>query len=214
MVTPAALAAELRAVAWVPVTTATAAAGLVLVLDATVWPDGPGAVTAWLGVALLAGAACFALDQPAEDVVRPVPTSRTWRTVVRSAAGLAAVALWCAYAVLWRSQTPVAPARWWAQGLVGVALVVLGLGLCAVLVRRGQAEPAAAVGAGLVLTVLALGVVPIPGDVVALDLSGTRGSTTAFWLAVAGLGVAGLVWGSRDEGVRRAGPMPGRHERR
>lgn len=212
--TRAALGAELRAVAWPPVLLGTAAATVLFVLDLAVWPRGPGGVTAWLGAALLAGAACFALDQPAEGVVGSVPTSRRWRTVVRSAAGLVAVALWCAYAVLWRSQSSLDPPRWWAQGLVGLALVVLGLGLCAALVRRGQVEPAAAVAGGLVFAVLGLGLVPLPGEVQALDLSGTRGSTTAFWLGVAALGLAGLVWGSRDEGSRWPGPRTGPATRR
>lgn len=212
--TRTALAAELRAVAWAPVVTATAVAGGLLVLDATVWPRGPGAVTAWLGAALLAGAACFALDQPAEDLVRSAPTSRRWRVAVRSSAGLVALALWSTYAVLWRSQTEPTPPRWWAQGLVGLALVVLGLGLCTALVRRGQVEPAAAVVGGLVFAVLALGIVPLPGALQALDLSGTRGSTTGFWVVVLGLGLTGLAWGSRDEGSRRPGPTAGRHARR
>ena len=219
VVTPAALGAELRAVSWRPVLGAAAAAVLLLVLDATLWPRGPGAVTAWLGAALLAAAAAFTIDQPAEDVVRSAPTSRSWRTAVRSAAGLASLALWCAYAVLWRSQASQAsPAqdapRWWAQALVGTALVVLALGLCAGLVRRGQVEPAAAVAGGLVIAVLALGLVPIPGDVAALDLSGTRGSTTAFWLAVTAVGAVGAVWGGRDAGARSRGSTRGRHERR
>lgn len=209
MVTPTALVAELRAVAWQPVVAATAAAGLLLLLDATVFPHGPGVVTAWLGIALLAGAGCFALDQPAEDLVRSTPTSRAWRTGVRAGAGLVVLAIWAAYAVWWRSQVTVAVPSWWAQGLVGLALVCVGLGLCAVLVRRGRPEPGAAVSGGLVFAVLALGLVPVPGDVQALDLSGTRGSTTAFWVVVGAVGAVGLVWGSRDEGSRWRGPHTG-----
>lgn len=212
--TSAALAAELRAVTWPPVVGAAAGAALLLVLDATVWPHGPGAVTAWLGATLLAAAACFALDQPAEDVVRSAPTSRAWRTVVRASGGLVALSVWAAYAVWWRSELSVGIPSWWAQGLVGLSLVAVGLGTCAVRVRRGQVEPAAAVSGGLVFAVLALGLVPVPGDVQALDLSGGRGSTTAFWLAVGAAGAVGLVWGSRDEGSRWRGPHTGPAVRR
>ncbi|WP_404380960.1 hypothetical protein LL946_12060 [Knoellia locipacati] len=209
VVTRPALAAELRAIAWPPVVAAAGASGLLLVLDATVWPNGPGAVTAWLGVTLLTGAACFALDQPAEDVVRSSPTTRAWRTAVRAGGGLVVLAVWAAYAVWWRSQLTFAVPSWWAQGLVGLSLVVLGLGLCAALVRRGRSEPAATVSGGLVFAVLALGLVPVPGDVQTLDLSGTRGSTTAFWVVVGAVGAVGLVWGSRDEGSRWRGPHTG-----
>ena len=203
--TAPALAAELRAVGWGPVLGAVAAAVGVLALDATVWPEGPGAVTAWLGLALLAGAACFALDQPGAGAVQSVPTSRAWRTGVRAAAGLVVLAVWAAYAVLWRSQLTSPPA-WWAVALAGGALVALGLGLSAALVRRGQDEPAATVAGGLVFAVLSLGLVPAPGDLVVLDLTGDRGSTTAFWAVVGVLGAVGLVWGSRDEGSRWRGP--------
>jgi hypothetical protein len=209
VVTRSALTAELRAVAWRPVLGASAAAVLVLALDATVWPGGPGSVTAWLGAALLAGAASFALDQPAAGAVQSVPTSRAWRMAVRAAAGLVVLATWIAYAGVWRAQRPVAAPAWWAQVLVGAALVAVGLGMCAALLRRGQDEPAATVAGGLVLAVLALGMVPIPGDVAVLDLSGERGSTTAFWTALAVAGAVGLAWGSRDEGSRWRGPHAG-----
>ncbi|MFW5468605.1 hypothetical protein ACOCJ4_01015 [Knoellia sp. CPCC 206435] len=209
VVTPAALGAELQAVSWRPVLGAAAAAVTLLVLDLTAWPRGPGAVTAWLGAALLAGSAAFAMDQPAAGIVRSAPTSAAWRIVVRAAPGVAALAVWAAYAVLWRSRTEVAAPTWWAQLLVGSALLLLGAGVCATLVRREQVEPAAAVAGALVFAVLALGLVPLPGDVQALDLSGTRGSTTAFWLAVGAVGAAGLVWGSRDDGSRWRGPRTG-----
>ncbi|KRE42250.1 hypothetical protein ASG74_07305 [Knoellia sp. Soil729] len=202
MVTRSALAAELRAVGWGPVLGAGAAAATVLALDGTVWPSGPGSVTAWVGGALLAGAAGFSLDQPAAGAVQSVPTSRGWRMAVRACAGLGALAGWVAYAVVWRAQLAVGVPAWWAQVLAGGALVTVGLGLCAALVRRGQDEPASTVAGGLVFAVLALGLVPVPGDVLVLDLSGERGSTTVAWAVIALLGAAGLAWGSRDEGSR------------
>ena len=205
MVTRSALAAELRAVGWRPVLGASAAALVVLGLDAAAWPAGPGSVTAWLGAALLAAAACFAFDQPAAGTVQCVPTSRAWRLGVRAGAGLVALAVWIAYAVVWRAQLAVAVPAWWAQLLAGGALVAVGLGICAALVRRGQDEPASIVAGGLVFAVLAVGLVPVPGDVLVLDLSGQRGSTTAFWVVIGLLGVIGLAWGSRDEGSRWRG---------
>ncbi|KGN33960.1 hypothetical protein N802_08240 [Knoellia sinensis KCTC 19936] len=190
--------AELRAVAWGPLSVAAGAAALLLALDLTLWPRGPGALPGWLGAALLAGAACFAMDQPAAIVVAATPTGHARRTAVRATLGLVLVTVWMAYAVVWRSQPTVAVPLWWAQALVGCSLVLAGVGLSAVLVRRGQLEPAGGVTAGLVLSVMGLGVVPLPWRVEAFDLSGTQASTTVFWLVVAGVGLAALLWGASD----------------
>lgn len=197
--------AELRAVAWRPVLGLTLAAVTLLGLDLSVWPQGPGATPAWLAAALLAGAACFALDQPAAGIVASSPTSRTRRTAVRAAIGLAAWSIWVGYAALWRAQLSVAVPQWWAQALVGGGLVLLALGLCATLVRSGQVEPAGGVTGGLVLAVIGLAVMPLPWGLQVFDLAGTRGSTTVFWVAVAVVGAGGLVWGGRDEGTRPQG---------
>jgi hypothetical protein len=119
----------------------------------------PAAATVLLPIcfALLAGAAAFALDEPASLVVDVTPTGPARRTAIRAVALLApltAGALVLLAAALRGQALPWAPA-----GLALAGSVLLGFAVACV-VRTRIGEPGPVVGTAVVLVLMAPALVP------------------------------------------------------
>lgn len=180
-----AVRAELRAMRWSPVLGAVLLAGALMVLDVTVWPNGPGTALAWLAAALLGGGACLALDDPSGDLTDTSPTTRRCRTGARGVAVLVpALAGWTAYTGVVARETG-GSASWPALVLIGAALALAGFTSGALMRRAGTAEPGAVVAPGLLALVLGLMLVPLPGDLYPYDTSATWTDATVLWTVLA-----------------------------
>jgi hypothetical protein len=207
--TRAVVLAELAAVRWSPIAGAIGAAAVLAALDLTVWPRGPLSLLAWLSAAMLAAAAALTLDEPRHDPSLAVPTSRRLRTAARMLLPMLACAAWLAYAGLVTAvvRREGGTLSWAALAVVGIAVVVAAASAAAVLRRAGHAEPGGVVAGSAVAIALGLALVPLPGRLHPYDVSAVNG-TTALWIAVAGLGLAGLRWGTRDAWSVTTVPWP------
>ena len=159
----------------------------------------PAAATVLLPIcfALLAGAAAFALDEPASLVVDVTPTGPARRTAIRAVALLApltAGALVLLAAALRGQALPWAPA-----GLALAGSVLLGFAVACV-VRTRTGEPGAAAGTAVVLALMAPSLVPQVARFVRTFPSpgaGGPSSDTVWWtvLAVCVVAIAVSVGG-------------------
>ena len=180
--------AVLRAGAWQAVTGVTGVAVVVGGVGAAF----PMAATVLFPVcfALLAAAAAFTLDEPASLIVDVTPTGPVRRTEIRAVAllvPLAAGALVMLAAAMHGLALP-----WAAAGLALVGNVVLGFAVACV-VRTRTGEPGAAVGAAVVLVLMAPSLVPqIAHWVRTFPAPGVGGpsSDAVWWIVLAGCAVA------------------------
>lgn len=140
--------------------------------------------------ALLAAAAAFTLDEPASLIVDVTPTGPVRRTEIRAVAllvPLAAGALVMLAAAMHGLALP-----WAAAGLALVGNVVLGFAVACV-VRTRTGEPGAAVGAAVVLVLMAPSLVPqVAHWVRTFPAPGVGGpsSDAVWWIVLAGCAVA------------------------
>ena len=107
--------------------------------------------------ALLAGAAAFALDEPASPVVDVTPTTPARRTSIRAVALLAPLAVGALVILAAALRGLALP--WAAAGLALAGGVLLGFAAACV-ARTWTGEPGAAVGAAVVLALMAPSLVP------------------------------------------------------
>jgi hypothetical protein len=119
----------------------------------------PAAATALLPIcfALLAGAAAFALDEPASLVVDVTPTGPARRTAIRAAALLAPLAAGALVLLAAALRGQALP--WAAAGLALAGSVLLGFAVACVL-RTRTGEPGPVAGAVVVLVLMAPALVP------------------------------------------------------
>jgi hypothetical protein len=196
---PAPWRGVLAAVPWRAIRLFTGAATLLLG-SAAIWPDTAlMAVSVWLGVALLAGAAAFLLDERAADVVRstPLPLLSRYAAHLAPALVLLALGLGLASGVAARS----AEVSFWPVAAQLTAIVVVGLGAAAALTRR-LPTPGERVAEGIALAVLTLLVAGGPLDrcLEVLTLSEPRhpAASVGLWLGATALGVGLIVRAARD----------------
>jgi hypothetical protein len=195
--------AVLRAAPWGVVLTGSAAGALLLVLSAGL-PRLGAATFVPLALALLAGSASFALDEPAAAAVDATPTSlraRTVRRVVVALVPLGAGAL--ALLVVGRHAPEVS--------IPAVLMVLAGCVLVSVAtasgLRRRVAAPGETAGAIVGLSIVAVWLFePLSRWMAVLPTSSDAawGRTALLW-SVLGAGCLGaLVWTTRDRiGARR-----------
>jgi hypothetical protein len=181
-----------RGVAWLPVVGGSgAAAALALVLG--LWP----ASALVLAPALLAccvGAASFAYDEDAVQVVAVTPRGTGWRRTTRAAVVLVPLAVWVAVVAIRPGDLPLARSGWWLLGAAGVLLVA---GAAALASRRLVPAPGTVIAPVVALVVI--GPVVLAGflDWATLYPIGEfPAAVRTVWLAVAaaGLGVCALAF--------------------
>jgi hypothetical protein len=178
------------------------AAGTLLGLTGLLLSGASGARAGQLACLLVGVAACYALDEPAAEVVDACAVSLRRRTAVRVLA-------------LVLSLTPAA-ALWALTGATRLLLLQLGgtalLGVGAAgLVRRWAAEPGELVAPALLLVGLSLLLVDQVGARIPLYPLGPAGEGTYWWwlavstAALASLASGGCIGSWRSWGRRRAG---------
>jgi hypothetical protein len=208
----------LRAAPW-PALLGLSAVGTLTAAVAIAIPDGPGITILQLSLAVIAGAAACAVDEPAAAVVMACPVRRSTQTLVRALAASAPLLVGAAAVLAWWVRTGVD--RMLLLELVGGW--VLGFAL-AVVARRWLDEPAEVVASGLLLLLVTTMLVGPVARRLALYPSGDTGvGVRTWWTIMAGCVVAMLLvvrdeeWRSprvsrrghpHDESARRA------HERR
>jgi hypothetical protein len=188
---------ELGAVPWAPVLGGTVLGAAAVVADGSVVRGGPGSALLWFGLAAIAAAAGFVLDEAAAPVVDAVPRSRWSRNGRRLlVAGLPLAAWWGAAAWAASRQPHLS---WPALAVAGLGLVAATLGAAAAMRRAGHESPGEVVAAGAVaVVVLALAVGPVPGVGEVLAVSDVSSRTTVVWSGVAAAAAVLVVWGSAD----------------
>ena len=187
----------LRAGAW-PAVAGVSAAAMVVGGCGVLFPAAT-TVLFPLSFALLAAAAAFALDEPASLVVDVTPTGPVRRTRIRAVALLAPLA--AGALVLLAAALRGLALPWPAAGLALAGNVLLGFAAACV-ARTRTGEPGAAVGAAVVLVLMAPSLLPqiarwvrtfpAPGD-------GGPSSDPVWWtvLAVCAVAIAISVSGRR-----------------
>lgn len=202
------LLAELGAVRWGPVAGALASAAVLVGLDLTVWPRGPGSELGWLVAGLLGGSAALALDDPAAGVTRAVPTPRRRRAAIRLVVAAGVVGAWCLYVARTAHATRAEglPTSWVTLAVIGSGVIALCVGVACSVGRTGDGQPGAVVASTALVGMLGLMLLPLPGGVAAYDASSRWTDATALWSALGAFGVAALAWGAADPWQR----FPGR----
>jgi len=195
--------AVLRAGAWQAVTGVTGVAVVVGGVGAAF----PMAATVLFPVcfALLAAAAAFTLDEPASLIVDVTPTGPVRRTRIRAIALLAPLAAGALVMLAAAMHGLALP--WAAAGLALLGNVVLGFAVACV-VRTRIGEPGAAVGAAVVLVLMAPSLVPqVARWVRTFPAPGAGGpsSNAVWWIVLAGCAVA-IAISAGGQGLPRWSP--------
>lgn len=187
----------LRGVDWAVVLGGSAAGAAILAGCVAFGEDGPPLTYARLGLAVLAAAAAFVLDEPAAAAVDAVPATRRRRTVARTIAAGVPLAVWAvgAVALHWRNpSTPLA-----ALLVEGAGVVAVAVAASAALRSAGWAEPGEAVAPAVAAAVLAALIFqPPPRSVPAFPVADGWAASTALWATVLVVSTVVLVGGSAD----------------
>ncbi len=159
----------------------------------------PAAATALLPIcfALLAGAAAFALDEPASLVVDVTPTGPARRTAIRAVALLAPLTVGALVLLAAALRGQALP--WAAVGLALAGSVLLGFAVACVL-RTRTGEPGPVAGAAVVLVLMAPALVPhVAQWVRTFPAAGGPSSDRLWWplLAVCAVAIAVSAGGLR-----------------
>ena len=176
----------LRAAPW-PALLGLSAAAAVTAAVAIGLASGPGRTVLHLSLALVAGSAACALDEPAAAVVRSCPMQRSKQALPRVTAATVPLLVGAVAVAAWWARTT--PERLLLLELVGGW--VLGLTLAAV-ARRWSDEPAEVVATGLVLLLATTLLVGPVGRRLALYGDGQR-AAHVWWAVLAACLVAGLL---------------------
>lgn len=177
-----------RAVPW-PVLLGCCAAAVVLAGAIARWPSTTaGLLPAVLGCCAAGGA--FVFDEDAGTVTAVTPRAR-WRLALRCGAALVPLAVWSAVLLLRPGDVPPQRDGWW---LVGTALVVAAVGAAGLASRRDLPAPGSVVAALVVVAVFApMVAAPVLGWPSPYPAEALTTAARAFWLCLAGAGLAGCV---------------------
>jgi drug/metabolite transporter (DMT)-like permease len=170
----------------------------------------PAAATALLPIcfALLAGAAGFALDEPASLIVDVTPTGPARRTAIRAVALLAPLAAGALVLLAAALRGQALP--WAAVGLALAGSVLLGFAAACV-VRTRTGEPGPVAGPAVVLVLMAPALVPhLAQWVHTFPAAGGPSSDPLWWIVLAVCAVAIAV----SAGGLRRPAWPGSGTRR
>ena len=170
------------------------AAALVTVLLRIVeqWPYAMWPL-AGLAVGLLAGAATWAFDEPAADVVDTLPRGLAWRTAARCL-GLACLLAWWSASVYWTRAAyfeHAADVAW-----QGVSAVLASTAVATVLRGRGVAAPARSLSSGIVAATAYVALArPLEDRVPLLPYTavGPWDESRVWWAALAGAAALALL---------------------
>lgn len=183
---------------WRPVAGVTAA-GTGLLAVAAIWVTSPISGTALtVGVAVLAAATAYVLDEAATEAVAATPTSLRVRSRVRLAAAVLVLAIGAVAlaAVALRSDT---------NARLGTMLWLTGCALVAVAtsatLRRRVAEPGEVVAGGIIALVLALAIAhPLDRwvDLFPIDAGQRWGGSLVVWGTVATVAAIATLVATRD----------------
>ena len=177
-----------RAVPWAALLGCCAAAGVIAASIAR-WPSSTAGLLPAVLACCAAGGA-FVFDEDAAPVTAVTPRAR-WRLGVRCGAALVPLAVWSAIVLLRPGDVPQQRGGWW---LVGTSVVVAAVGAAGIASRRDLVAPGSVVAALVALAVFAPMVVgSVLGWPSPYPAEGLTAGVRAFWLCVAGAGLAACV---------------------
>lgn len=140
---------------WRPVVTLTGAGLLLLAVAATWTTSAVAGTTLMLGVALLAAATAYVLDEAAAEAIAATPTSLRRRSLARLLVAVAVLTAGSLGVAVLALRSGVSARMGVVLWLVGCVLVTVA---AAAALRRHVAEPGDAVGGGLLTVVVALAI--------------------------------------------------------
>ncbi len=192
--------AELGAVRWGPVAGLAVGSGALLGADAAGWLGGPGGLSLWVGLGVLAAALAFVMDDPSRAVLAACPVTGRQRLGIRLAVWVAGAAVWTSYTAAttrWSGSTEVDASALLVSG-AGV-LVLTGTVTVAAHNRAALDEPGTAVGSAAVIGVLTMLMVQSRlGDVRPLSVTELTGESRVLWSVVIVIAIGALVWATSD----------------
>jgi hypothetical protein len=200
MQTAALFRAELGAVRWGPVAGLAVGSGALLGADAAGWLGGPGGLSLWVGLGVLAAALAFVMGDPSRAVLAACPVTGRQRLGIRLAVWVAGAAVWTSYRAAttrWSGSTELDASALLVSG-AGV-LVLTGTVTVAAHNRAALDEPGTAVGSAAVIGVLTMLIVQSRlGDVRPLSVTELTGESRVLWSVVIVIAIGALVWATSD----------------
>ncbi|MEO7269738.1 MAG: hypothetical protein ABIW49_11090 [Knoellia sp.] len=187
----------LRGVSWSPLLMATAMGTLILAGCVAFAEDLPPLLYLRLGLAALAGAAAFVLDEPAAAAVDAAPTTLRSRTTARVTVVAVPLAVWVAGVVSIDGRIPQTPA---GHLLVeGAGVLAVTVALAAVLRQTGRSAPGEGVATVMGGVVLGLATFrSFPRSVPLFPAGEGWVASTTLWCALGALSVVVVLASTRD----------------